>query len=583
VFEIVKTSSGYASTPTTLVSFDGDNGGDPNGSMIADANGDLFGTTEEGGVNAGGNVFEIVKTPTGYASSPTTLVNVTGANGALIVDSNGDLFGTSSGGGVNLDGAVFEIVKNDSGYASTPTTLVSFDGDDGVGPQGSLVVDANGDLFGTTTGLGQFVATHGTVFEIKKSAAGYATAPITLAALSNDDVAGLIADANGDLFGTSLDGGASGAGTVFEFKNTAGGYASVPTTLVSFDGADGADSLAGLIADASGDLFGTTSQGGPGYPGGADNGGTVFEITDSGFVTKGSTAPAPTVTADILWQNTDGQASIWDMNGSALVGGGPVSPNPGPSWTEIGTGDFNHDGHSDILWQNASGQASIWDMSGNSLIGGGPVSPNPGPAWKAIGTGDFADDGFSDDILWQNTSTGQASIWEMNANTLVGGGPVSPNPGPAWKAIGTGDFNKDGSSDILFQNARSGQVSIWEMDGNKLSGGGPVSPNPGPSWHAVGTGDFNHDGFSDILFQNTSSGQVSIWEMNGNKLIGGGPVSPNPGPSWHAIGTGGGGSDILFQNTSGQASIWDMSGNTLIGGGPVSPNPGSSWRALGLT
>ena len=67
------------------------------------------------------------------------------------------------------------------------------------------------------------------------------------------------------------------------------------------------------------------------------------------------------------------------------------------------------------------------------------------------------------------------------------------------------------------------------MDGNKLIGGGPVSPDPGPAWKAIGTGDFNDDGRSDILFQNTTSGQVSIWEMNGNTLTGGGPVSPNPG------------------------------------------------------
>ena len=109
-----------------------------------------------------------------------------------------------------------------------------------------------------------------------------------------------------------------------------------------------------------------------------------------------------------------------------------------------------------------------------------------------------------------------------------------------------------------------------------------MSPNPGPSWHAIGTGDFNHDGFSDILFQNAGTGQISTWEMNGAKLIVGGPVSPNPGPSWRAIGTDGG-SDILLQNTSGQASIWDMSGTTLTGGGPVSLSPEASSRAVGLT
>jgi microcystin-dependent protein len=324
--------------------------------------------------------------------------------------------------------------------------------------------------------------------------------------------------------------------------------------------------------------------------------GTSFTLTGDGVKTvlvnqswdPGEVSPSASLTftldPDILWQNANGQASIWEMSGTNVIGGGAVSPNPGPNWTDIGTGDFNGDGQSDILWQNANGQASIWEMNGTHAIGGGAVSPNPGTAWKAIGTGDFTDDGFADDILWRNTSTGQVSIWEMNGNTLMGGGPVSPNPGTAWKAIGTGDFNDDGHSDVLFQNTSSGQVSIWEMHGNTLTGGGPVSPNPGPSWHAIGTGDFTHDGFSDdILFQNTSTGQVSIWEMNGTSLMGGGPVSANPGTSWHAIGTGDGGSDILFQNTSGQTSIWDMNGNTLIGGGPVNPNPGPSWRAVGLT
>ncbi len=126
-----------------------------------------------------------------------------------------------------------------------------------------------------------------------------------------------------------------------------------------------------------------------------------FGPTDLTPLTPGSSSappppPPPTVTSSILWQNAStGQASIWEMAGSTLVGGGPVTPNPGPSWTEIGAGDFNKDGQSDILWQNAStGQASIWDMSGSALIGGGPVSPSPGLGWHAVGSGDFNGDGF---------------------------------------------------------------------------------------------------------------------------------------------------------------------------------------------
>jgi hypothetical protein len=109
-----------------------------------------------------------------------------------------------------------------------------------------------------------------------------------------------------------------------------------------------------------------------------------------------------------------------------------------------------------------------------------------------------------------------------------------------------------------------------------------VTQDPGPAWKAIGTGDFNDDGHSDILFQSTGAGQVSVWEMDGTSLVGGGAVAANPGLSWHAIGTNGG-SDILLQNTSGQTSIWEMSGSTIAGGGPVSPNAGPTWRAVGLT
>ena len=71
MFEIAKTGGGYASTPTTLVSFNGTNGEYPFAGLIADAAGDLFGTTIDGGANGDGTVFEIAKTGGGYAGTPT--------------------------------------------------------------------------------------------------------------------------------------------------------------------------------------------------------------------------------------------------------------------------------------------------------------------------------------------------------------------------------------------------------------------------------------------------------------------------------------------------------------------------------
>jgi uncharacterized repeat protein (TIGR03803 family) len=324
VFEIAKTRHGYASTPTTLVDFDFTDGRYPAGSLIADAAGDLFGTTLYGGADSGGTVFEIARTKHGYASAPTTLVSFDGSDGeypsgSLIADAAGDLFGTTSAGGGNGDGTVFEIAKTKGGYATTPTTLVSFTGSNGAGPGGSLIADAAGDLFGTTYQGGAHG--HGTVFEIAKTQSGYASSPTTLVSFTGADgaepLASLIADAAGDLFGTTFEGGADNDGTVFEISKTQSGYASAPTTLVSFTGADGAMPAGSLIADAAGDLFGTTEEGG------ADNDGTVFEIPK----TKGGYATTPTTL--VSFTNADGANptgsliadAAGDFFGTTLSGG----------------------------------------------------------------------------------------------------------------------------------------------------------------------------------------------------------------------------------------------------------------------
>jgi uncharacterized repeat protein (TIGR03803 family) len=137
------------------------------------------------------------------------------------------------------------------------------------------------------------------VFEIAKTASGYASTPTTLISFCAQPgcadcatpVAGVIADDNGNLFGTTARGGANDNGTAFKIPKTALGYASTPTTLISFCAqpgcTDGAVPTSGLIADPNGDLFGTTSSGG------TNNGGTAFEITGSGFVVQPIFAGTP--------------------------------------------------------------------------------------------------------------------------------------------------------------------------------------------------------------------------------------------------------------------------------------------------
>ena len=314
-----------AANLTTLVSFcaltnctDGDT---PYGGLIADAHGNLFGTTSSGGAYDYGTVFEIAKTATGYANTPTILVSFNLTDGAsprtvLIADARGNLFGTTEAGGAYDYGTVFKIAKTATGYASNPTTVVSFNFTDGATPLAGLIADANGNLFGTTSSGGTYgyIAEGikygcGTVFEIAKTPGGYASTPTTLVSFNLTDGAtpygGLIADADGNLFGTTLSGGAFGWGTVFKIAKIATGYASTPTTLVSFNGFNPIDTPAnppaGLIVDANGNLFGTT------YNGGANHVGAVFEITDSGFVVP------------ITFAGTPGQPNCFGKSGSALA------------------------------------------------------------------------------------------------------------------------------------------------------------------------------------------------------------------------------------------------------------------------
>jgi uncharacterized repeat protein (TIGR03803 family) len=565
VFQVTRTAGGYASTPITLVSFNGffngSNGAQPLAGLIADAAGNLFGATEI-------SVFELTNHNGGYTL--TTLAEPTGdIEGGVIADAAGDLFGTTSTGGADGEGTVFELVKTGGSY--TLTTLATFNGTNGTDPRAGLVADAAGNLFGTTFNGG--TNNDGTVFELVNDHGSYSFT--TLLSFNGTNGEGpwtsLVADAAGNLFGTTFNGGTNDAGTVFELVNTHGSYSF--TTLLNFNGTNGEGPQAGLFFDAAGNLYGTT------YGGGAYDAGTVFELSRAGTPLSENPQTSDFNAAgksDILWQNSDGQAAVWLMNGATPTAEASVGANPGTSWHVVGAGDFYGSLYSDILWQNTDGAVSIWEMNGTTVVATGSPG-NPGPSWHAVGTGDFNGDGYSD-ILWQNTN-GAVAIWEMNGLKVIGSATVG-NPGTSWHVIGSGDFNGDGYSDILWQNT-NGAVAIWEMNGLKVVGSAVVG-NPGASWHAIGSGDFYGNGYSDILWQNTN-GAVAIWEMDGLKVIGSAVIG-NPGTSWHVVDSGdfygNGFSDILWQSANGEVDIWEMDGAKVIDTGSPG-NPGASWLTIG--
>jgi FG-GAP-like repeat/Transposase, Mutator family len=222
---------------------------------------------------------------------------------------------------------------------------------------------------------------------------------------------------------------------------------------------------------------------------------------------------------DLLWSNTNGDTSIWLMNGT-MVSATPDLGIVGNGWSIVGTGDFNGDGFGDILWRNTNGDTSIWLMTGTStqvqVLSATDLGFVP-QSWSIAGIGDFNGDG-SADILWHNTN-GDTSIWFMTPQetlvqvlsvTDIGLIPQS------WSIVGTGDFNGDGVSDILWHNS-NGDTSIWLMNGNGIQVSVLSATDLGfvpQSWSVAQTGDFNGDGNADILWRN-DNGDTSIWFMNG--------------------------------------------------------------------
>ncbi len=288
VFELSpKVGGGW--TERLLHSFN-DNGTDgynPEASLIFDSSGNLYGTTENGGAYLYGIAFEL--SPAAGGSWTEKVLHGFGSDtsddgwfpvAGLIIDKSGNLYGTTPAGGLNGQGAVFELTAG-TGGTWTETTLYSFVGGttDGGFPLSGLLLDASGNLYGTTYVGGTYGT--GTVFEVKPGAGGTWTETVLYSfnngnngsADANAPYAGVISDASGNLYGTGYNGGASNHGAVFELMpGTDGTW--TETVLHSFGSksGDGYSPMGGVIFNAAGDLFGTT------YDGGTSGYGAVFEL-----------------------------------------------------------------------------------------------------------------------------------------------------------------------------------------------------------------------------------------------------------------------------------------------------------------
>ncbi len=387
----------------TLVSFNLTNGSNPQAALAPGADGNFYGTTEDGGTNAGGTVFKM--NPNGAL---TTLFSFTNENNinpytALAPGTNGNFYGAAENTYTVGDGNIFEITTN-----GTLDVVYSFAGGlDGNAPVGALTRGADGNFYGMTTGGGAHgyggvfkmtsdgaltniysftggadgynpdgalvqgddgsfygvtrrntfhgFAFYGTIFKVSTN--GALTTLYTLNPYVSGDgtypFAGLIQGADGNFYGSTYLGGASGDGTVFRI--TSGGTFA---TLLSFDGSDdGAEPTAALVQDAAGNFYGTTTAGGP------FGKGSIFRLT---LTSAPQITTQPANQTAVAGSGVQFNAAVfgasplswqWRKNGADLTDGGRVSGSSSRvlSVNTINAGDA---GTYSVIVSNALGSAA---------------------------------------------------------------------------------------------------------------------------------------------------------------------------------------------------------------------------------
>jgi uncharacterized repeat protein (TIGR03803 family) len=260
VFELSPVGPSWAETVLHSFTFKGD-GGSPEGGIIFDSKGNLYGGNVQG-------VFEL--SPSGGGWNAQLIYEGLITEGGVTMDVAGNLFG-----GIynqqHKTGAVFELSPSGGNWKST--VLHNFIDDNY--PTGTFVFDSTGNLYGTTSG--DPCCGEGTVYKLTAAKNGKWTErtlyPFKGTANGRQPFAGVVFDAAGNIYGTTIYGGQYGMGTVFELVRVGKtGYGYKEKVLWSFNGTDGSEPNGGLLLDSAGNLYGTTSQGG------SYGAGVVFEV-----------------------------------------------------------------------------------------------------------------------------------------------------------------------------------------------------------------------------------------------------------------------------------------------------------------
>jgi uncharacterized repeat protein (TIGR03803 family) len=280
VFKLAK--SGGSWTQSVIHTFTGSDGSGPGSPVAFDAHGNIYGTTPTGGANGLGVVYQLKPNGTGgwtYHIIHTFTGGEDGSGGSagrFLVDTDGNLFNVCTVGGANGFGVVYEMSPTQSGQWRFTTLYAFKDSPDGALPYGGLVFDKAGNLYGTT----YYAGAHdlGTVYKLTRNGTTWSESVLYSFKGGTDGanpISSLVADSSGNLYGTTSEAGASTCGCGVIFKMTRGATGKWAESVVyRFPGSpDPGFAYNGMISGSGGTFYGATVHGG------GTNDGTIYQFT----------------------------------------------------------------------------------------------------------------------------------------------------------------------------------------------------------------------------------------------------------------------------------------------------------------
>jgi len=236
--------------------------------------------------------------------------------------------------------------------------------------------------------------------------------------------------------------------------------------------------------------------------------------------------------ADIFFRHaTNGQNSVWIMNGTSFGTLVPLTPITDNNWVVEAVADLNRDNKTDIFWRNRStGQNVLWIMNGLTVTQSIDMPGVANLGWHVGAVADVDGDEIAD-LVWNNRNTGENLAWILDGTPTDSSvvrrvTPLSNQTSSGWGLKGAGDFNRDDKFDLVFRFSGTpadtgfvaGDNEYWRLSGTTMAARVAFPNVASASWDIRAVNDFNLDGYPDLLWRNSSTGANTIWLMRNNTL-----------------------------------------------------------------